>query len=123
MSWDVFWAFYCSGGDVRGFFKVVSRLLMVLEIPILCASQTGTAFELAEFFAYEAGLHGISCRLWDIMEYPVGSLPTESMVVFFVSTTGQGEPPSNMKKFWHFLKIRDFPVDSLKDVRFALFGL
>ena len=45
------------------------------------------------------------------------------MVFFIVSTTGDGEMPQSMKSFWNFLAIKDLPKDSLKAVRFSVFGL
>lgn len=44
-------------------------------------------------------------------------------MIFIVSTTGQGQPPDNMKNFWDFLLIKDLPADSLKNVKYAIFGM
>lgn len=50
-------------------------------------------------------------------------LPSESLVIFVASTTGQGEVPDNMKKFWRFLLQKKLPSDSLSNTRVAVFGL
>lgn len=43
--------------------------------------------------------------------------------MFIVATTGQGEPPSNMRSFWDFLLIKNLPADSLQGMRYAIFGM
>lgn len=44
-------------------------------------------------------------------------------MLFLVSTTGDGDPPSSMLKFWKFLLIKDLANDSLKRLKFSVFGL
>lgn len=44
-------------------------------------------------------------------------------VVLFVSTTGDGEMPKNMVRFWRTLLRRAVPAEALASVRFALYGL
>lgn len=55
-------------------------------------------------------------------QYPIEDLPNEKFIIFMVSTTGQGDPPDNMKNFWNFLLIKTLPSDSLSEANFALFG-
>eukprot|EP00930_Biecheleria_cincta_P002451 TRINITY_DN103464_c0_g1_i1.p1 TRINITY_DN103464_c0_g1~~TRINITY_DN103464_c0_g1_i1.p1 ORF type:complete len:677 (+),score=89.13 TRINITY_DN103464_c0_g1_i1:119-2032(+) len=43
--------------------------------------------------------------------------------LFVVSTTGQGDPPVNMRRFWQDLKIASLPKTLLSSLRFAVFGL
>ena len=45
------------------------------------------------------------------------------LVVFIVATTGDGEPPSSMLKSWKFLLRKDLPTNSLKNLKFTVFGL
>jgi sulfite reductase alpha subunit-like flavoprotein len=47
----------------------------------------------------------------------------QSLVLFFVSTTGDGELPDNTKSFWRFLLRRDLPSNSLTNTTVAVFGL
>lgn len=50
-------------------------------------------------------------------DYDVTNLIKESFVVFICSTTGQGDQPDNMKKFWKFLLRKNLPCDSLQSVK------
>ncbi|KAJ3041224.1 NADPH-dependent diflavin oxidoreductase 1 [Rhizophlyctis rosea] len=56
-------------------------------------------------------------------EYDKAQLVDEPLAVFVASTTGQGEEPQNMKKFWKFLLRKTHPEDILQQLRFAVFGL
>jgi len=56
-------------------------------------------------------------------DYPIMELPNESLVVFIVSTTGDGEEPDNMKQAWRFLLRKSLAADSLCGLRYGLFGL
>lgn len=47
----------------------------------------------------------------------------QGLVVFFVSTTGDGEMPDNGKAFWRFLLRADLPKTSLNAVTVTVFGL
>ena len=94
------------------------------QCAIICGSQTGTAFDLAGFFSYEASLRGLSTKIYDPPSYPLSQLPRERTCVFlFIATTGQGEATSNIKTFWNFLRRTDLPANSLVGVQFAIFGL
>mmetsp|Transcript_25974 Transcript_25974/g.73676 ORF Transcript_25974/g.73676 Transcript_25974/m.73676 type:complete len:563 (+) Transcript_25974:2-1690(+) len=55
--------------------------------------------------------------------YPRADLPNESLVFFVVATTGDGDPPDNMKQFWRFLLRKGLPANVLNDLTFAVFGL
>ena len=48
----------------------------------------------------------------------------ECLVVFIVSTCGQGDAPKTFQRFWQFLLRKKLPVrTSLQDLSFAVFGL
>ena len=93
---------------------------------ILFGSQTGTAQDVAEAmgrharrtFAFPEGV-----RVSAMDAYDVSGLPLESLVVFIAATTGQGDPPDNMKRIWRFLTRKGLPSDSLRGVSCAVFGL
>lgn len=53
----------------------------------------------------------------------VDNLLNVQYAIFVVSTTGQGENPQNMQKFWKFLLRRTLPGDILENLQFSLFGL
>ena len=59
----------------------------------------------------------------EIDEYPIMQLPTAKLIVFIVSTTGEGEVPETMKNTWKFLLRSDLPPQSLKSLSFTVFGL
>ena len=44
-------------------------------------------------------------------------------MVFVVSTTGEGEPPDSVRKFWRFIKKKELSPDFLTGLNFALLGL
>lgn len=95
------------------------------RIVILYGSETGNAQDLAKIIAWTLSKLDASLEL-ELMcfdEYPMTRLPTEKFVLFICSTTGIGEEPQNMKKFWRFLLRRDLPSDSLKSLQFAVIGL
>ncbi|CAA6664852.1 unnamed protein product [Spirodela intermedia] len=78
-----------------------SRRLLVLY-----GSQTGTAQDAADRVGREARL-----------------LPSEDVVIFVVSTTGQGDMPDSMKEFWKFLLQKNISDQWLEHVHYAVFGL
>ncbi|KAL4465881.1 hypothetical protein ABPG74_004118 [Tetrahymena malaccensis] len=93
------------------------------DILILYASQTGTAKYVAEDLERQLILREFKTLVQSMDDYAITNLPEEKYVIFVVSTTGQGEPPSNMINFWQFLLIKDLPNDALEDVNFTVFGL
>lgn len=50
-------------------------------------------------------------------------LTTEKLILFVVSTTGQGDVPENMQAFWRFLRRADIPATALSGLQFSMFGL
>ena len=56
-------------------------------------------------------------------DYDVRKLIDEKVCVFVCSTTGQGDEPDNMKKFWKFLLRKNLPADSLRNLHFGVVGL
>eukprot|EP00940_MAST-03C_sp_MAST-3C-sp2_P001375 g1375.t1 len=90
---------------------------------VLYASETGTARETAGVFARQCRRGGFaSCRVGAIDDYPIAKFPGESLIAFFISTTGDGEPPSNMSRFWKFMLRKDIPKNSLRALTFVVFG-
>lgn len=85
----------------------------------LYGSETGTA----EDVAYKLMNTQPHSRISSLSSFDVLSLPQERLVVFVVSTTGDGEVPSSMQGFWQFLLRKSLAADSLKSLSFAVFGL
>jgi sulfite reductase alpha subunit-like flavoprotein len=51
------------------------------------------------------------------------NLRRHAVVLFAVSTTGQGDLPANAQAFWKALRSARLVTGSLSSVRFAAFGL
>ncbi|OWK10673.1 NDOR1 [Cervus elaphus hippelaphus] len=51
------------------------------------------------------------------------NLINEPLVIFVCATTGQGDPPDNMKSFWRFIFRRSLPSTALCQMDFAVLGL
>jgi len=51
------------------------------------------------------------------------TLQDYTVVIFAISTTGQGEFPQNARKFWKSLLRKRLPPDCLGHVAFTTFGL
>jgi sulfite reductase alpha subunit-like flavoprotein len=49
--------------------------------------------------------------------------PQLRRAIFVVSTTGDGEPPANMRRFWRILLQKRLRTDSLSHLEFSVFGL
>ncbi|XP_031105689.1 NADPH-dependent diflavin oxidoreductase 1-like isoform X1 [Ipomoea triloba] len=98
--------------------KAKRKLLLILY-----ASQTGNAIDAAERLGREAERRGCPAAVLSVDEFDPISLPNEEIVVFVVSTTGQGDTPDSMKVFWRFLLQRNLSQIWLKGVNYAVFGL
>ncbi|KAM1409041.1 hypothetical protein ACFX2I_009484 [Malus domestica] len=98
------------------------------KLLILYATQTGNAVEAAERVGREAERRG-SCpvHLLSVDQYDAGCLAQEegsrTVVIFVVSTTGQGVTPDSMKGFWNFLLRRNLSGQWLQGLHYAVFGL
>ena len=53
---------------------------------------------------------------------PQFHLEKERVVVVVVSTTGDGDPPDTVVKFWRRLRKKTVPKDHLSGCRYALLG-
>ncbi|KAG0207149.1 NADPH-dependent diflavin oxidoreductase 1 [Mortierella sp. GBA30] len=93
------------------------------RILFLYGSQTGCAQDVAENAAREARRMHFSASVSAMDDYDRGLLIREHFVVFIASTTGQGEEPDNMKKFWRFLLRKTHPADALDHMEYTVFGL
>ncbi|XP_063792224.1 NADPH-dependent diflavin oxidoreductase 1 isoform X2 [Pseudophryne corroboree] len=93
------------------------------KILVLFGSQTGTAEDVAERVGREARCRHFACRVESIDGYNVANLIHEPLVIFVCATTGQGDPPDNMKNFWRFIFRRNLPHNSLCRMDYAVLGL
>ncbi|XP_057235813.1 NADPH-dependent diflavin oxidoreductase 1 isoform X1 [Malurus melanocephalus] len=90
---------------------------------VLFGSQTGTAQDTAERIGREAKRWHLRCRVEALDSCDVANLIHEPLVVFVCATTGQGDPPDNMKMFWRFLFRKNLPAGSLCQLDYAVLGL
>ncbi|XP_071115588.1 NADPH-dependent diflavin oxidoreductase 1-like [Haliotis cracherodii] len=90
---------------------------------VLYGSQTGTAQDVAERVGREARRRHFHTRVSELDSYQIADLIHEPLVIFVCATTGQGDPPDNMKRFWKFILRKNLPASSLGQVHFAVLGL
>lgn len=93
------------------------------RILVLYGSQTGTAEDMAERLGRDARRRHFTCRVDALDLYNIASLVHEQLVIFVCATTGQGDPPDNMKNFWRFIFRRNLPHNSLCRMDYAVLGL
>ncbi len=92
---------------------------------ILVGSEHSTARSLAATLARVGEKVGpIELRELDDYDF-VAQLPLERdrIVLFIVSTWGEGEPPTNAVRFYHWISDPALPVDLLANLRYSLFAL
>lgn len=96
------------------------------RITVLYSSETGTAEDVAYglFKSIQSRLPTrIHTQIWSMDSYDITQLPSEHMLVFVVSTTGDGEHPNAMRSFWQFLLKKSLSSTSLENTFSAVFGL
>lgn len=93
------------------------------KLTILYGSQTGNAQDIAERIWRESKKYYFKSLVNPLDEYDFSQLLSDECVVFVCSTTGQGEVPDNMKKFWRFILRKYLPSEILAHMRFAVLGL
>lgn len=94
-----------------------------MRITILYGSETGTAQDVAEQIWKTAKRKGLESNVFAMNDYNVQNLDTEKMIVFVVATTGQGDPPNNMRQFWRLLLRKYLPTTLLSNVKYGILGL
>lgn len=93
------------------------------RILVLYGSETFTAQEVAERLWRITKSLGFRGPVQAMDEYPISELIHEEFAIFVCSTTGQGEEPENMKRFWKFLLRKNLPATSLSKLRYGVVGL
>ncbi|KAM5330720.1 NADPH-dependent diflavin oxidoreductase 1 isoform 1-T1 [Glossophaga mutica] len=113
----------CSSSWVQGSPGRVDAPMPSPQLLVLFGSQTGTAQDVSERLGREARRRHLECRVQALDSYPVANLINEPLVIFVCATTGQGDPPDNMKSFWRFIFRKNLPSTSLCRMDFAVLGL
>lgn len=94
-----------------------------MRLLILYGSQTGTAEEVSYDLAREATKRLINTEVCSVDSFSLEEFPHQKLVIFIVSTTGQGEPTDNMMIFWKAILNRNLPPNLLENMKFTVFGL
>ncbi|KAL4966769.1 NAPDH-dependent diflavin reductase [Aspergillus stella-maris] len=90
---------------------------------VLYGSETGNAQDVAEEVGAVAERLHYSTQVSELNHVKPESLKSYTIVVFAVSTTGQGDLPANARTFWRSLLLKKLPPTFLSGVRFTWFGL
>ncbi|KAK5073616.1 NAPDH-dependent diflavin reductase [Lithohypha guttulata] len=90
---------------------------------ILYGTETGNSQDIA----YELGqclerIH-FATKIRELDGVSIPDLPQYDLLVFAISTTGQGDFPSNARKFWLSLLRKKLPLSILSAVKYGLVGL
>ena len=93
------------------------------DLVVLYASQTGTACEVAHQIGRLGRNRLLETKVLALDSYPIEQLPECPLAIFVAATTGDGEIPDNMTRFWKFLLRKSLPSDSLEDLKYSIFGL
>lgn len=96
------------------------------RVDVVYASATGTAEDLSADLYESLEASGAYMGRWCAAdEYDLSQLAStsNSIVVFIVSTCGDGEAPRHLQPLWAILRRADLPRSVLASLRFALFGL
>ncbi|KAJ1728216.1 NAPDH-dependent diflavin reductase [Coemansia biformis] len=91
---------------------------------VLYGSQTGYAKDTAQRIARQGWRRHFVVQVQAMDQADRAAVFAATCPVIFVcSTTGQGDEPDNMRRFWRFLLRKSIPHDALGNVAFAVFGL
>ncbi len=90
---------------------------------ILYGTETGNAQDLAEELGRVTERFRFSTTITELDNVPITALSSYAITIFVISTTGQGDFPSNAKNFWTSLLKKKLPATLLQAVSFILVGL
>jgi sulfite reductase alpha subunit-like flavoprotein len=91
---------------------------------ILYGSQTGNSQDLSERIWRKAKYLKLTAHLRSFDRFDLTKLNNDKVKLLCVcSTTGQGDVPDNMTKFWRKIMKKNIPNDSLQNVEFCIIGL
>ncbi|EEA28917.1 NAPDH-dependent diflavin reductase [Talaromyces marneffei ATCC 18224] len=90
---------------------------------ILYGSETGNSQEVAEELGRTAERLHFVAHVKECNGVKADTLASHSLVIFVVSTTGQGDFPLNARGFWKTLLLKRLPATFLSGVKYTQFGL
>lgn len=92
-------------------------------LSILYGGETGTAESVAVRLYRESKRFHFDSRVCAMDAYPTEQIVNETLVVFVCATTGQGDEPENMAKFWKLLLRKKLTSQTLAGMKFGVVGL
>lgn len=92
-------------------------------LKIMFGSQSGTAEGFAFDMAKEGRTYGFYSKAIDLEDYDIDDLPAEEVVIFLVSTYGEGEPTDNAQEFYNWMISEERSDTELVNLDFAVYGL
>ncbi|KAK4502826.1 hypothetical protein PRZ48_006252 [Zasmidium cellare] len=90
---------------------------------ILYGSETGNAQDVAEEIGRMTERLRFETTVLDLDSIQLRDVVQPTVVIFAISTTGQGEMPQNARKFWKTLLSGALKPGILRKLRFSSFGL
>lgn len=91
---------------------------------VVYGSETGNAYNVAQGLLNDLRARGIPrAKISSFDDVDIDALANEKRVFAVISTSGQGEFPSNSRSFWKAFTDTKLPADHLKNTEFAVFGL
>ncbi|KAI1470638.1 riboflavin synthase domain-like protein [Daldinia caldariorum] len=104
---------YAAGGD-----GAANRRILILY-----GSETGNSQDLAGDIERLAERLHFKTQVQEMNDIELNALLQYPLIIFVISTTGQGEVPKNARKFWKSLLRKRLPPNCLQQVNFTTFGL
>ena len=99
---------------------IPTSLSVAVKPLIIYGTETGNSKKVASQLLAAFKKNKIQAKVVDVFQYDVAKLEKESLVVFVMSTQGEGEFPQNAVGFYEKLKASDANLDK---VSFAVLGL
>ncbi|KAF3935045.1 hypothetical protein ABW20_dc0106170 [Dactylellina cionopaga] len=93
------------------------------RITLLYASETGNTEDHAQELGRTLERLHFTVQMMEMDLFEPKRLLSTPLAIFMCPTTGQGDMPENMHKFWRFLLRKKLPAGLLQNVRFTSFGL
>ena len=94
----------------------------IAKILIFFGSQSGTAAKYSNILAEEAENNNFDTKVIDLEEFESYKFQ-ENICIFLMATYGEGDPTDNAKQFYKWLKGEPHTKDTLKGLKFSVFGL
>ncbi|OAA81085.1 sulfite reductase flavoprotein alpha-component [Akanthomyces lecanii RCEF 1005] len=93
------------------------------SVLVLYGSETGNAQEIAEELGRTCQRLHFQSTVEEMNAVALPALLQNELVIFVISTTGQGDMPHNSTLLWKRLLQRRLPADCLTQVQYTCFGL